>query len=152
MTKKTTEPMSLQKMFDTAAVGMLRQGKQSKSRTGKCAYRGDNGCKCAVGFLIPDELYDNDLEGIGIWELEHSDQYDALNTAKFRETLIQMRMTDSERLGLLGALQSCHDSAWGQQKPSFTRDLWHQELTRIARDFSLSTKSIDKVMDELKAR
>ena len=27
-----------------------------------CAYRGNNGTKCAIGFLIPDELYDVKFE------------------------------------------------------------------------------------------
>jgi hypothetical protein len=29
-----------------------------------CAYRGDNGAKCAVGMFIPDELYKSEMEGL----------------------------------------------------------------------------------------
>lgn len=31
-----------------------------------CAYRGDNGRKCAVGCLIPDSEYDPYIEGLGV--------------------------------------------------------------------------------------
>lgn len=46
---------------------LLRQNAQSLSRDNwypvGCVYRGDNGTKCAVGWLIPDNLYTANLEG-----------------------------------------------------------------------------------------
>ena len=39
--------------------------KQPRSVKGSsCAYRGDNGTKCAVGVLIPDVLYDPNAENV----------------------------------------------------------------------------------------
>ena len=35
-----------------------------------CRYRGDNGMKCAVGALIPDDLYSPFMEGKGATALE----------------------------------------------------------------------------------
>lgn len=32
----------------------------------RCAYRGKDGGKCAIGILIPDKLYDSVLEGRGV--------------------------------------------------------------------------------------
>jgi hypothetical protein len=43
-----------------------KQGHQSMLPNG-CAYRGDDGDKCAVGCLIPDHLYDARFEGAGIY-------------------------------------------------------------------------------------
>lgn len=41
----------------------------SEDKNGDCAYRGENGKKCAVGLLISDELYDRykgGLEGLKV--------------------------------------------------------------------------------------
>lgn len=68
-------------------------GKQRKQSDGQhpdghgCCYRGDNGLMCAIGCLIPDELYDFQMEGklfddlyeftktfdhvVGLWKKEH---------------------------------------------------------------------------------
>lgn len=46
--------MGLQEMLDKATQNIITQGCQSLCENG-CAYRGDNGTKCAVGHLISDE-------------------------------------------------------------------------------------------------
>lgn len=35
----------------------------------RCLYRGPNGLKCAVGFLIPDEKYNESIEHMSPWNL-----------------------------------------------------------------------------------
>lgn len=47
--------MTPQEMFNKAYIGVMTQGVQSKSN-GSCLYRGPNGTKCAVGFLIDDDV------------------------------------------------------------------------------------------------
>lgn len=55
--------MTLQEVFDKVARHLLTQGQRSILReTGRCAYRGDEGCMCAVGVLIADEHYHPKLE------------------------------------------------------------------------------------------
>ena len=47
-------------MIEKSLVGLAKQGwKQSTIQDPKvrCAYRGNDGCKCAIGQLIPDEFY-----------------------------------------------------------------------------------------------
>lgn len=46
-----------QQFFQIVASHLLTQGKRSTDGTGFCAYRGDNGLKCALGAVIPDTLY-----------------------------------------------------------------------------------------------
>jgi hypothetical protein len=55
-------------LFDAVARHLLTQNAQSCSigPNGGCAYRGDQGRKCAVGFMIPDELMTPDIEGASI--------------------------------------------------------------------------------------
>lgn len=67
--------MNTQEMFDTVVKHLLSQKKRSMGRFASqaeeldlmddsmCAYRGENGLKCAIGCLIPDDLYDPKMEG-----------------------------------------------------------------------------------------
>lgn len=57
-----------QEVFDVVAKHLLDQGKKSEKQgrwsSGTiCAYRGDGNTKCAIGALLPDEIYDERLEG-----------------------------------------------------------------------------------------
>jgi hypothetical protein len=58
-------PLNKQEAFDKAVKGIILQGGPSREGTG-CLYRGPDGKKCAIGHLIPDELYDPDMEGRGM--------------------------------------------------------------------------------------
>lgn len=53
--------MTPQEAFDTAVLGTIRQGRGSYS-FGSCRYRGPDGARCAIGHLIPDRLYDPEME------------------------------------------------------------------------------------------
>ena len=56
----------LNEAFGLICEGLAAQGwKQARNPgpLGKCRYRTNNGLKCAVGQLIPDEVYDMGMEG-----------------------------------------------------------------------------------------
>ena len=53
-----------QDVFDKVLNHMRVQGKLSLGVEDSCAYRGNNGLKCAIGALIPDKNYDKDIEGL----------------------------------------------------------------------------------------
>lgn len=83
---------------------------------GMCAYRGDGGLKCAVGCLIPDEMYSKDFEHNGVesivaWYMRMN-EYDKL-LGKF---LTQHRV-------VLGTLQIIHD----REEPNN----WKKELDNL---------------------
>jgi len=55
-------------VFTIARDGMLKQGMRSMSTQegeSSCAYRGDNGLRCALGFCISDKDYRPSMEGYG---------------------------------------------------------------------------------------
>ncbi len=54
--------MTKQEIFDKVKAHLLAQGKRAVNGDGNCMYRGMDGTKCAVGCLIPDELYTPLLE------------------------------------------------------------------------------------------
>ena len=147
--KKERSPMSLQKIFDTAGVGMLKQGMRSMSNGRKdCRYRGTRGCKCAVGFLIPDDLYDRGIEGASVWGQRSSTSQKWEEQKKLKEVLEVLGMDTKEHLDLLERLQDVHDGETETNKQKL-RSCWHQRLHVVAAEFSLSTHSIDKVMKEM---
>ena len=53
--------MDKQEIFDTVVTNLRLQGCKSEVG-GACMYRGPNNTKCAAGHLIPDKLYDPDME------------------------------------------------------------------------------------------
>jgi len=54
--------MTEQEVFDKVVAYLRQQNYVPAETQGTCVYRGDNGRMCAVGCLIPDELYSGDLE------------------------------------------------------------------------------------------
>lgn len=69
--------MNRQEIFDTVVTNLLKQGKRSFgpykpnayryaecNLISVCLYRSPDGSKCAVGWLIPDELYVPQLENM----------------------------------------------------------------------------------------
>lgn len=58
-----SKPLSQnQKTFNKVYKHLIKQGKKSVGEHGSCLYRGQDGTKCAVGCLIPDRLYNKDIE------------------------------------------------------------------------------------------
>lgn len=54
-----------QETFDTVVNHLLTQNERSESTDPSCPmclYRGPNGLKCAIGCLIPDDLYQKDMD------------------------------------------------------------------------------------------
>ncbi len=57
-----------QQLFNEAWKGLKAQGfQQSRGEAGSCAYRGQNGLKCALGHCMSDEDYKPALEGFGAY-------------------------------------------------------------------------------------
>ena len=109
--------MKKQKVFKQVAKHLLAQDKRCESVTAK----GVNGCfyrhpeadlKCAVGCLITDEFYHE--------ELEYKDVDDASVIAALEGSLKQP-LTSSDR-SLLYSLQHLHDY----------KDEWEKELDKLA--------------------
>lgn len=56
--------ISIYDLFKAAWLGLKAQGfvRSMSKDFGHCRYRGDGGCKCAIGHFIPDEAYSEDME------------------------------------------------------------------------------------------
>jgi hypothetical protein len=109
--------MTKQQIFDKVAKHLLKQGKRSKNEEGDCRYRSPDGTRCAVGCLIPTNLYHGKLEGVSA---------EALPNALLRQMGVHLNKL------LLSRLQSVHDDI----EPEY----WRDSLGNVAKDFRLSTK------------
>lgn len=108
---------NLQQVFDTVARHLLEQGCRATRHDKEgsiCLYRNDFGMKCAVGCLIPDELYASCLEYLGPRTLfirgcdKNRPEYGFITGIReqFSETLL-----NNDLISLLSELQAIHDQA-----------------------------------------
>lgn len=123
---------TLQETFNTVALHLLTQNARSvrictddeddeaAPDGSTCLYRSHDGLKCAVGILIPDELYSRSMEG---------------NACEFDPVLPVL-----QRLGhdpdLCARLQQVHDSYFPSE--------WYRQLLDVARTCNLSTDAMEE--------
>ena len=125
--------LTVQQTFDKVADHLMTQMEQSTSTvtvdsgffTTDCAYRGENGKMCAVGCLIPDDLYDPRMEN-------HTSSHVLSAYPKF-----QGLFENVDEVGIvLSGLQSLHDED--------TPDMWLDGLYIIATRYNLSKEVLNK--------
>lgn len=123
--------MNRQDIYTKVRTHLLKQNERATDEYGSCAYRGENGKKCAIGCLIPDDLYDYSFEGEGASELPQA-IYDYLGVNY--EEAIQKYSGDGGKddgdLGFLIGLQNIHDC--------FDADEWEMCLGDFASAWELS--------------
>jgi hypothetical protein len=125
-----------QEIFDTVAKHLLAQGERAITENGACAYRGVEGRKCAIGCLIPDEVYDPNMEctSLSIGDLrearESDTKYGALFNVLIASSLWDGR--DNSRKAFLADLQALHDMEL------HCDDTWLIKLQRLARKYNLN--------------
>lgn len=119
--------MTPQQIFDAAYRGVMQQGRQSMSPGifGKgCKYRGPNGLKCAVGFLISDQA-------AKAWDRSPHSSIGARITSKSK--FVEQWMRDNRHL--LESIQRAHDND-PEPGETFTQS-FDRRMRRIAKDYLL---------------
>lgn len=91
--------MNKQEIFNTVAQHLLSQNERSMEND-RCAYRNSAGLKCAVGCLIPDEKYSEDLEGKTVRSFYDTNLFEDVFDPK-----------NNEIWRMLSHLQDIHDGA-----------------------------------------
>lgn len=137
--------MDDQQIFDTAVKGVLEQGCASINAQEACVLRGENDAKCAVGYLIPDEAYEESMEENAALS-SYSNMYgefDDESIEVFSNKGIGKALSKtigeitSDKMALMYALQTAHDEAYDcdQRRANGFRE--------VATNFDLSPKVID---------
>lgn len=98
--------MNKQEIFDKVAAHLLKQKVAAVGEHGSCRYRGMNGTSCAVGCLIPDEHYKEDMEGYSVNVVI---EQPAPERATLFSSVLKASGIDEENFKLLLDLQFVHD-------------------------------------------
>jgi hypothetical protein len=118
--------LTRQEIFDKVATHLLTQGRRSMNEAGiSCAYRGEDGLKCAIGVLIPDDQYKPSFEGYSVDGGFHG------------ETILNAANVAWDDRHFAGELQGIHDKVRPED--------WARELHLVAAKFHLSTDAIAKL-------
>jgi hypothetical protein len=88
--------MTDQEIVNFVAEKLRAQGRQSLNEDGDCQYRGPDGLRCAAGWLLADEHYSPELEGVSARRPLAAAALCASGVGK-------------AQLHLVGALQDAHD-------------------------------------------
>ena len=111
----------MQEWFDRAVEGLAGQGfTRSVNAGGNCRYRGVDGKKCAVGFLIEDKDY------VPEWDVSNS-----LEGPVYLLSGCRYSVTTAAVFKFLGDLQMCHDTAYTADADS------PKKMKKNLRDFAI---------------
>lgn len=135
--------ITAQEIFDRTVRHLIQQDGPSVAqpegyRGVLCAYRGDNGRACAVGYWIPDEKYTLALEGNSLRSYVTDGAYD------WCETVVSALPPGfREHLPLLERLQQAHDAQMSTLMDTYVdRKNMYRTLREIAEEFGLSDKEV----------
>ena len=119
--------MTPQEIFDKVVDHAKRMTKKSTDNTLiKCLYRTPNGNRCFIGALIPDDMYDSQMEG-------------CISIMKSYLPL-EMNLWFGDNMVLLRDLQSIHDRV--------DRYAWLAALTNIALYHNLNPASLEGMSND----
>lgn len=122
--------MTNQEVYTKVRNHLLKQGRKSIGLFGGCVYRGDGGCKCAIGCLIPDTNYNHALEGNGV---TRENVAKAAGLEYSNNPPFDSGWARGPQIDLASQLQRCHDS--------YPVEEWEDRLNRIARDNKLEIET-----------
>ena len=109
--------MDRQAIYNRVKDHLIKQVVCSVSSAGHCLYRGPEGSKCAIGALIDDSHYNDDLEGL------EASSYQVVRAVS---ASLGFEISESDAY-FLRCLQSVHD-----QHDSTEPDKWPTELADFA--------------------
>lgn len=146
-------PEQAQQVVAQMADHLATQRSRSADERGNCQYRSQNGCKCAVGFLIPDDLYTHSIEDVNIDAVIDDEAGECRDISDHLHSLMPGLHTHQVREVLSGA-QLYHDR--GQPicgLPCYSTDLEnykhfeHKDLALIIRNGIAANISADEFQE-----
>jgi hypothetical protein len=127
--------MNLQSALNTSTLGIIAQGgpaiQTTKDGQRACRYRTREGHRCAIGQLIPDVLYSEDLENFSV------------DTSSIL-SILGLTTDDTTEIDFLTRLQSAHDSAATSNIRAFW-PVWRRKLRDLCYAFHLDPTILDVI-------
>jgi hypothetical protein len=111
-------------LMDFVEQKLLEQGRMSINGS-SCAYRSEDGCKCAIGYLIPDEHYLSEMDKPSAVQFTH-----IRNIILMYHDTLHIDINDPEytkKVAFIQSLQYTHDDLRWQEEGKFTNEgpQWH---------------------------
>ena len=136
--------MKTQEIFDKVCTHLLTQKKRCTVESDYdacglvCSYRSEDGTKCAIGALIPDDLYDPLMGGNGVgWILYEYPQFAELLDIRITEGAFAKTEKELRKEKLLKKLQGVHDN--------IVPPKWLSTLKTVAEEYKLQFNFKGKV-------
>lgn len=101
-------PEQAQQVVAQMADHLATQRKQSGVADVVCLYRAPDGCKCVVGFLIPDDLYNAFIEDIDILSIMDDETVECRRISDHLHSLMP-DLPANQVLEVLSGAQAYHD-------------------------------------------
>lgn len=129
--------MIMQEIFNKVATHLLTQNAKAMAPDdgGACRYRYGS-LRCAIGCLIPDELYGAHLEGRGIGVTDY-DSATSVNRVLVKAKVLKRPLGEERKLRLLSVLQRMHDGV--------AVTSWRNRLAQIAEQYDLNTDALEGI-------
>lgn len=105
--------LSAKAIYERVSGHLLVQRAVSEDENGSCRLRGEDGRRCAIGSLIRDEVYQSDVEGIGISYFRHAKDGGLLRALYASNVDVY----DERVLDLLLELEEIHDEGAVEEWP-----------------------------------
>ena len=146
-------PQQAQVVVMQMADHLAAQRKLSGVADGTCLYRAPDGCKCAVGILIPDELYNHFIEDTEIAAIMDAEAGECRDISDHLHSLMPDLPSNQVREVLSGA-QIYHDRRNALLgRPCYRTDLEnykhfeHEDLVLIIRNGIATNISADEFQE-----
>lgn len=136
--------MNHQEIFNTVATHLFNQGrpaarimrdKDGKEHAGACLYRTDDGLKCAVGVMIPDDIYRISMENRSVKGILESSSFN-----------LPVSIFNDQNIALLQALQLLHDNYTEDESDTWgSTDRMKAAFASLAFQFNLNPSVLDNL-------
>jgi hypothetical protein len=115
---------------------LRRQGVRAESADGSCLYRGPDGTKCAVGCLIPDDVYHRDMEKLSVEALLKDTPVTACGERDVNSRQAILALNWEVDAALLSTMQNVHD-VWCPHT-------WEDRFLEVADKWNLEIPSLSE--------
>jgi hypothetical protein len=133
--------MNNQELFDIALTNLRRQ-RVCSIRAGLCCYRGSNGARCAIGWAIPDELYQPEMDdGMDASNLmDHPEYGRPFQEVSYQLALEVQRAHDYYMPLADDQPEPLNPEHWARMAMKVGRgmEMWEAEMKEIAARFNLN--------------
>ena len=121
--------MTRQEIFDKVVAHFAVQGQEAAAEYGVCMYRTPGGRKCAIGALIPDEVYSRSLENKSVRTL----------LREFPDIMRASGLSGGD-LRFLSDLQAVHDGCASSDEPFL--NYFSHRMRLLAATYKLDDSSL----------